>query len=101
MKITKTDEANIQLIQQYQKSDRVKGEADQKVLGNAPPEEKVNLSSAARDIQSLQNAISQLPEVRTEKVQDLQKQIDEKTYKVDSDKVAQKMAGESLLDIFA
>ena len=101
MKITKTDEASTLLIQQYQKSDRVKGAADQQVPGNAPPQETVNLSATAQDIQKLQNAVSQLPEVRTERVQDLQRQVDEGTYQVDSDQVAQKMAGESLLDIFA
>ncbi len=101
MKISKTEEANIQLIQQYQRTDKVKGEADPKALGNASPEEKVNLSATARDIQKLKNAVDQLPDVRTEKVQDLQKQIEQGTYKVDSDKIAEKMAGESLLDILA
>ncbi|MFB3926712.1 MAG: flagellar biosynthesis anti-sigma factor FlgM, partial [Syntrophales bacterium] len=104
---SKTDDTNIQIIQQYQKSEKVKNESDEKALGQAPassaapPEEKVDLSTTARDIQKLKNEISRLPDVRNEKVQDLKKQLDQGTYKVDGGKIAEKMVGESLLDIFA
>ena len=101
MKITKTDDTNVYLVQQYQRTDKGKNEVDLKALGNASPEEKVNLSATARDIQQLKSAINQLPDIRTEKVQELQKQIEQGTYKVDSGKVAEKMVGESLLDILA
>ena len=101
MKISKTDDTNIQLIQQYQRTERVKGGAESKALGNATPEEKVNLSAAARDIQKIKKIIEGLPDVRTEKVQALQKQVEQGTYKVDSDKIAEKMVGESLLDNLA
>jgi negative regulator of flagellin synthesis FlgM len=100
MKISKTDDTNIQLIQQYQRTDKVSGTgAETKALGNSSsPEEKVNLSATARDIQKLKNLINQLPDVRSEKVENLKKQVDQGTYKVDSEKVAGKMVGESLLD---
>jgi negative regulator of flagellin synthesis FlgM len=100
MKISKTDDTNIQLIQQYQRTDKVNGTgAETKALGNSSsPEEKVNLSTTARDIQKLKNLINQLPDVRSEKVENLKKQVEQGTYKVDSEKVAGKMVGESLLD---
>ncbi len=101
MKITKTDDTSIYLVQQYQRTDAGKTDVEAKALGNASPEEKVNLSATARDIQQLKNTINQLPEVRTDKVQELQKKIESGAYQVDSGKLAEKMVGESLLDIMA
>jgi negative regulator of flagellin synthesis FlgM len=103
MKITKSEDSSIYLVQQYQKTDADKTDVNTKALGStsASPEEKVNLSAAARDIQQMKNTINQLPEVRTDKVQELQKKIETGTYQVDSGKLAEKMVGESLLDIMA
>ncbi len=105
MKISKVDDASLQMIQQYQKADRadkVEDRASEKAAAaNLVPEEKVNLSTTAKDVQTLSNAISKLPDVREERVQALKDQIEKGTYKVDAEKTAEKMVGESLLDIFA
>jgi negative regulator of flagellin synthesis FlgM len=105
MKISKIDDASLQMIQQYQKADQVDKVEDRSsekaAAANLVPEEKVNLSTTAKDVQSLSNAISKLPDVREEKVQALKDQIEKGTYKVDAEKTAEKMVGESLLDIFA
>ena len=101
MKISKVDDAALQALQQYQKVDKVQNESNQKVNGSAAPEEKVNLSTKARDIQQLQNAVNRLPDVREEKVRDLKDQVDKGTYAVNGQKIAEKMVSESLLDIFA
>lgn len=102
MKVNNTNnENNLQHILQYQKTIRVAEGDNRNVLGNASPEEKVNLSAAARDIQNLSAAVNRLPDVRTDLVESYQNQIEQGTYKVDGDKVLQSMAGESLLDIFA
>ena len=102
MKISKVDDATLQMIQQYQKTDKVEDRSPEKAASaNLVPEEKVNLSTTAKDVQSLSNAISNLPDVRDEKVQALKDQIEKGTYKVDAEKTAEKMVGESLLDIFA
>jgi negative regulator of flagellin synthesis FlgM len=61
----------------------------------------VNLSTTAKDVQNLKNAISKLPDVREEKVQALRDQIEKGTYRVDADKVADKMVGESLIDLLS
>jgi flagellar biosynthesis anti-sigma factor FlgM len=101
MKISKVDDASLQMIQQYQKADKVEDRASEKAAAaNLVPEEKVNLSTTAKDVQILKNAISQLPDIREEKVQTLLKDhIEKGTYKVDAEKTAEKMVGESLLDI--
>jgi negative regulator of flagellin synthesis FlgM len=105
MKISKVDDASLQMIQQYQKADKadkVGDRASEKAAAaNLVPEEKVNLSTTAKDVQNLSSAISKLPDVREEKVQALKDQIEKGTYKVDAEKTAEKMVGESLLDIFA
>jgi negative regulator of flagellin synthesis FlgM len=101
MKISKVDDAAVQALQQYQKVDKVQNESRPKVDGNAAPEEKVNLSNKARDIQQLRDAVSQLPDVREDKVRELKDQVDKGAYDVNGQKVAEKMVSESLLDIFA
>jgi len=105
MKISKVDDASLQMIQQYQKADKadkVEDRASEKAAAaNLVPEEKVNLSTTAKDVQNLSSAISKLPDVREEKVQALKDQIEKGTYKVDAEKTAGKMVEESLLDIFA
>lgn len=103
MKISKVDDATLQMIQQYQKTEKVEDRAPEKAASanNLVPEEKVNLSTTAKDVQTLKNAISSLPDVREEKVQALKDQIEKGTYRVDADKVAEKMVGESLLDVLS
>jgi negative regulator of flagellin synthesis FlgM len=101
MKISKVDDAALQAVQQYQKINKVQSDSSQKVGGNAAPEEKVNLSAKARDIQQLRDAVNRLPDVREDKVRELKEQVDKGTYTVDGQKVAEKMVSESLLDIFA
>ena len=103
MKISKVDDATLQMIQQYQKTEKVEDRASEKgaSANNLVPEEKVNLSTTAKDVQNLKNAISKLPDVREEKVQALKDQIEKGTYRVDADKVAEKMVGESLLDVLS
>ena len=101
MKISKVDDAAIQAVQQYQKADKVQEESGPKVGGSAAPEEKVNLSTKARDIQQLRDAVSQLPDVREDKISELKDQVDTGTYDVNGQKIAEKMVSESLLDILA
>ncbi len=101
MKISKVDDAALKAIQQYQKIDKVQSESNPRVGGNPAPEEKVNLSTKARDIQQLRDAINQLPDVREEKVRELKEQVEKGVYDVNGQKIAEKMVAESLLDIFS
>lgn len=101
MKVSDVKHPSAQLVQQYQKNESVKLDADRQIGGSAAPEEKVDLSTKARDIQNLKSAIANLPDVREEKVQELKNRIEGGKYNVSGEKIAEKMVGESLLDIFA
>ena len=102
MKVTETRNQIQELIQQQQASEKAsQGREARQVSGVGAQEERVTLSDQARDIQQARQALSELPEVREEKVAELKARIDNGSYRVDGDKVAEKMIGESLLDILA
>jgi negative regulator of flagellin synthesis FlgM len=102
MKISDLKDANAQVIQQYQKSDNSAVSSDKQVTSAAlNPEEKVDLSTKAKDIQQAKNALNSLPDVREEKVQEIKAQVEKGTYKVNAEKIADKMVKESIVDIFA
>ena len=62
--------------------------------------ESVNLSHTARDIQKIREIIEATPEIRTDKVGQLKREIEAGSYSVKADKVAERMLRESLIDIF-
>jgi len=45
--------------------------------------------------------LSKLPDVREDKVREVQKMLKDGTYNVDADQIAGKMVGESILDLLA
>ncbi len=98
--ISKVKDASAQIIQQYQKIDSVKNDGD-KTIGaeKTIAVEKVDLSNKAKDIQKIKQVLDQTPEVRDEKVQELKRQIESGSYAIDPGKIADKMLGESLIDI--
>ena len=65
------------------------------------PEKKMNLTTTAIDIKQLRDAINRLPDIREDKVRELKDKIERGIYDIDGQKIAEKMVGESLLDIFA
>jgi negative regulator of flagellin synthesis FlgM len=97
--ISKIKDTSAQLIQQYQKGDLIKNEADKPVGAAATVTERVDLSTRAKDIRQIKQILDQIPDVREDKVQELKRQIDNGSYRVHADKVAEKMVGESLIDI--
>lgn len=102
MKITETGNSLTELISQYKINEKkVTAEPEKKTVDSAVPEEKVSLSSAARDIQQAEKAIEELPDVREEKIRELQEQIETGKYDVGGEKIAGKMIGESILDVMA
>jgi len=58
---------------------------------NASPKDRVDISSRSKDIADIMSAINQLPDVRLDKVQQVQASIEAGTYSVDSGKVADKI----------
>jgi negative regulator of flagellin synthesis FlgM len=102
MKISDIKDISAQVVQQYQKSDNYNVNSDKQAANAAvKPEEKVDLSTLAKDIQQAKNALSKLPDVREEKVQQIKSQVEKGTYNVSGEKIAGKMVEESIVDIFA
>jgi negative regulator of flagellin synthesis FlgM len=101
MKVSDTGNPAGEVIQQYKINSKTNVDSNKQSNVSAVPEEKVSLSSRARDVQQIKKAVDELPDVRQERVEALKKQIEQGNYKVDGEKVAQKMVGESLLDILA
>ena len=100
MKISDTRNTPAELVSQYTvNQNRGGAEAAKQATGGIVAEEKVSLSSTARDFQKIEKAIDALPDVREEKVQALKAQIETGTYEVNGEKIAEKMVGESLVDI--
>ena len=98
--ISKVNDASAQMIQQYQKIDSVKSEAEKPVgAGTAIATERVDLSSKAKDIQKIKQDLDQIPEIREEKVNELKRQIENGSYAINSGRIADKMLEESLIDI--
>lgn len=102
MKISEVKDMTAQMVQQYQKNDNLAANSDKQTSNVAvKTEEKVDLSSQAKDIQLAKNALSKLPDMRDEKVQEIKSQVEKDIYSVSSEKIAGKMVGESIVDIFA
>jgi len=51
----------------------------------------VDISNRSKEIADILSAINQLPDIRTDKVQEIQKSVEGGTYSVDSSKVADKI----------
>lgn len=102
MKITDGRDATLQFIQQYQKNEAVRGpNVAGAPQGSLLPEEKVDISSRAKEYQAIKELVDKAPEVREEKIRELQRQIDNGTYRVPAEELAKKIVGENLLDLFA
>jgi negative regulator of flagellin synthesis FlgM len=103
MKVSDVKDVSAQMVQQYQKNDSYVVNSDKQQAANAAvqPEEKVDLSTLAKDIQQAKNALSSVPDVREQKVAEIKSQVEKGAYKVSGEKIAGKMVGESIVDLFA
>ena len=99
--ISKIKDASAQLIQQYQKTELKNNETDKQIGVTPMTIERVDLSSKAKNIQQIKQILDQTPDVREEKIMDLKCRIENGSYAVNSEKIAEKMVGESLIDLFA
>jgi negative regulator of flagellin synthesis FlgM len=101
MKIGDAKDTASQLIQQYQRNNIGNQPVDKPVTAAVAPEEKVDLSTRSKDLLQIKKTVSQLPEIREDKIQELKTQVEQGTYNINGDKIAEKMIGESLIDIFS
>ena len=83
------ESANIQSPQDMAKS----AEAQQK---REIPEDKVSLSSSAKDMRIASDAVAAAPEVRQEVVTGIKASVDNGTYQVNPEKIADKMVGSNI-----
>ena len=91
-----------QVVQQHQRNDNYAANSDKRAItAAARPEEKVDLSTQAKDIQQAKNALSTVPDIREQKVQEIKSQVEKGKYNVSAEKITGKMVGESIADIFA
>mgnify|MGYP001305502322 CR=1 FL=1 len=102
MSVSRIPDRNAQAVhQQYLRNDQVRAESERQANSGtvSSPSEKVDLSTTARDIQQLKDTISKLPDVREEKIQEVQKMLKDGTYNVTAEQIARKMVGGSILDL--
>lgn len=102
MQISNVKDPKSQLLQAYQQTTKAqKDEVDKPAVGMPAPQERVDLSTQAIDIRQMKKTIADLPDIREDKVQSLKRQIEQGTYNVSGEKIAEKMVVESMLDILA
>ena len=102
MEITPSDktiniDAYVNNINDKQKAENTSDKAEK----NVAKTDTVNISDAAKEIQEVRKELDNIPEVRAEKVEQLKNQIENGTYEIKSEEIAEKMLKDSLLnDLF-
>ena len=102
MEITPNDntiniDAYVNNIDDKQKTEKTPEKAE----NTAAKTDTVNISDAAKEIQEVRKELDNIPEVRAEKVEQLKNQIENGTYEIKSEEIAEKMLKDSLLnDLF-
>jgi negative regulator of flagellin synthesis FlgM len=86
-------------IQQVQKNPAdTKCEPDAAKVTPRRVEDNVELCQSGRDVRYAKEMLESVPDIRQEKVARLKSRIENGTYRIDSQKVAQKMMEESILN---
>ena len=98
MEITPKDSVNIEAyVNQVQEKDKADAAAEQKEQQQAKTD-TVELSDSAKRIQETKKQLESIPDVREDKVAQLKEQIENGTYSVDEEKLADKMLKDSLFN---
>lgn len=61
--------------------------------------DRVEFSARSREMQKIYEILQKTPDVRSEKVAEIKRRIEEGQYRVDSEALAEKIIKESLLDL--
>ena len=98
MEITPKDSVNIDAyVNQVQEKDKADAASEQPEKQQAKADTVV-LSDTAKAVQEAKTQLESIPDVREDKVAELKEQVENGTYKVDSEKLAEKMITDSLLN---
>lgn len=101
MEITPKDSVNIEAyVNQVQDKDKVDAAAE-KAEQQPAKTDTVVISNAAKNIQEVQRQLEAIPDVREDKVAQLKEQIENGTYEIDEEKIADKMLKDALLNDLA
>ena len=65
--------------------------ASSQTLGGQPPAEQISVSSKAKDMQRAHEVIKSSPDIRTEKVNRIKKEIADGTFRVETEELAGKI----------
>ena len=93
-KVDGIDKINSELIQKDLK--RIKD--TEKKVENFASEDKVEISSEALDLKTMQAAALQAPDLRPEKAAAIKIQIESGTYQISNEKLAERMIEEALME---
>jgi negative regulator of flagellin synthesis FlgM len=101
MEITPKDAVNIEAyvnqVQDKNKADAAPAQPDKQPAKT----DTVVLSDTAKKVQKAQKQLEALPDVREDKVAQLKEQIENGTYEMDEEKIADKMMKDALLNDLA
>ena len=96
MKIT--DKADVGGIN-FQKPEKTKDKAEKGTSGeHVSKDDQISLSGAAQDIGRLQAEVSKLPDIRSDRVEEVKNAINSGTYDVKGDAVAGKLIQNAIID---
>ncbi len=101
MKITETGNPAREIAQHQISKNKLNRESAKQAGSSGVSGEQVTFSQKAQDIQQVEKAIKELPDIREDKVAQLKSQIEAGTYSVDGEEIATRMIAESILDILA
>ena len=98
MEITPKDSVNIEAyVNQVQEKDKVESTSDQPEKQQVKAD-TVELSDMGKRVQEANKQLENIPDIREDKVAQLREQVENGTYEVDAEKVADKMLRDSLLN---
>jgi negative regulator of flagellin synthesis FlgM len=96
MEITPKDTVNIEAyVNQVQNKDKADAASEQPEAQQTKAD-TVALSNTAQKIQEAQKQLEAIPDVREDKVAQLKEQIENRTYKIDEEKIADNILKDSL-----
>ncbi len=100
MKINDTNMQATQGLSSYARGETARPNPEKATEGTVPvPQERIDLSGKARDVLQLQKAVTEAPEVREDKVNELKARIESGNHNVSAGDIASKIVGDSLTDL--
>lgn len=78
------------------KPDNPESQQADRASSEARKSDTVSLSSASKELQLAKKAAASAPEERSDRVEEIKQAIDEGTYEVDAEKIAEKIIGTNI-----